>query len=87
MQIRCRKFISKGLENQDKSLIICIDDDPKKTREKLNENMNETSSFYEENNFLRFIDAYSWSSLSPPENEKFAITGSLELNQLSLTLT
>ena len=45
--------------------------------------MHETSSFYEENNFLRFIDAYSWSSLSPPENEKFAITGSLELNQLS----
>ncbi|MBH38450.1 hypothetical protein CL658_05395 [bacterium] len=79
----CRNFITKGLLNKASSLIIAIDDDPKKTRKKLEENPKITTEKYEKENLLRFIDAYSWSSLTPNENEKFAVSGTLELNQLA----
>tara|TARA_B100000427_G_scaffold274781_1_gene243076 strand:+ start:12950 stop:14059 length:1110 start_codon:yes stop_codon:yes gene_type:complete len=79
----CRNFITNGLLNNEQSLIIAIDDDPKKTRLKLEENKQIDTENYEKNNKLRFIDAYSWSSLTPNENEAFAVSGTLELNQLA----
>tara|TARA_Y100001970_G_scaffold17060_1_gene19261 strand:+ start:13382 stop:14500 length:1119 start_codon:yes stop_codon:yes gene_type:complete len=79
----CRNFITNGLNNNEKSLIIAIDDDPKKTREKLEENASINTSKCEQENLLRFIDAYSWSSLTPNDNERFAVSGTLELNQLA----
>ncbi len=79
----CRNFIKTGLENNESSLIISIDDDPQKTRHIIGNMLNTDIQQFESSNTLRFVDAYSWSSLTPPENEKFIITGSLELNQLS----
>ena len=79
----CRNFITTGLQNKESSLIISLDDDPQKTRSSLNRNLEQDISKYEEYNLIRFVDAYSWSALTPSENEKFCITGSLELNQLS----
>lgn len=79
----CRNFIKQGLEDNESSLIISIDDDPKKTREKLNDSLSRQTNTHEDLNKLRFVDAYSWSSLTPTENEKFTITGTLELNQLA----
>lgn len=79
----CRNFIQQGLNNNESSLIVSIDDDPKKTREKLNDQLSKHTNTHEDENSLRFVDAYSWSSLMPAENEKFAISGSLELNQLA----
>ncbi|RAP28506.1 hypothetical protein DID78_04905 [Candidatus Marinamargulisbacteria bacterium SCGC AG-343-D04] len=79
----CRNFISEGINNKEKCLVIAIDDDPKKIRDTLKENI--SSSLQEEENKknIAFVDAYSWSSLNPPENETFMLSGSLELNQLS----
>ena len=79
----CRNFIQQGLDNNESSLIVSVDDDPKKTREKLNDQLTKNTNLHEDENRLRFVDAYSWSSLMPAENEKFAISGSLELNQLA----
>ncbi|MBI60074.1 hypothetical protein CL657_02510 [bacterium] len=78
----CRNFITTGLLNKEHSLIIAIDDDPKKTRDKLNEHPRINTEAYEKDNSLRFIDAYSWSSLTPNDKEKFSVSGTLELNQL-----
>ncbi len=75
-----RQCLSTALNNNEKALFIAIDDDPQRIRESIDQ---EAVMAYEDNQQLRFIDAYSWSSLSPPENERFAVTGSLELNQLS----
>jgi KaiC/GvpD/RAD55 family RecA-like ATPase len=37
----------------------------------------------ERNGILRFVDAYSWSSGHPRENEKFSVKGTLDLEQLA----
>ena len=74
-----RSFIKTGLDNDENALFVAIDDDPNRIRESLyTADVN-----YEKSNQLRFVDAYSWSSMSPNENEAFAVKGSLELNQLS----
>ena len=74
-----RAFIKTGLEQKQSSLFVAIDDDPNKIRTHIE--CNEQS--YEDNNQLRFVDAYSWTSMTPNEQERFSVTGTLELNQLS----
>ena len=78
-----RQFLAKGLLNEQQSLMVAIDDDPQKIRSKLAEIMGQETSSFEDDVQLRFIDAYSWSALSPPQNEPYIVTGSLELNQLA----
>lgn len=74
-----RSFIKQGLDQGENALFVALDDDPAKVREQLYQN----GLNYEEANQLRIVDAYSWSSMSPNQNEAFAVKGSLELNQLS----
>jgi len=78
-----RRFIGQGLKQKERCLWVALDDDPTKIREKLGEEISGSTKEHEEESRLRFVDAYSWSSLSQPENEPFAITGTLELNQLA----
>lgn len=78
-----RQFIEHGLKSGDKCLWVAVDDDPTRIRDTLTDHLPEQTENYENKNQLRFVDAYTWSSLTQPENEKFAITGTLELNQLS----
>ena len=78
-----RNFISEGLKSDKKCLFIAVDDDPKKIRKKFIETLPHTAEHYQEDDLLRFVDAYSWSSLTAPENEPFAVNGILELNQLA----
>ncbi|RAP34262.1 hypothetical protein DID80_07500 [Candidatus Marinamargulisbacteria bacterium SCGC AAA071-K20] len=78
-----RNFIINGLLGDEKCLWVAIDDDPKKIRLKLEESLPHPIDDYEGSSNIRFVDAYSWSSLSQPEDEAFAVTGVLELNQLS----
>jgi CheY-like chemotaxis protein/KaiC/GvpD/RAD55 family RecA-like ATPase len=77
-----RKFISTGLQNKEKNLFVAIDDDPKQIRKQLKNEFAQDIEKHEQNNLIKFVDAYSWSALCPPENESFAISGSLDLNQL-----
>lgn len=78
-----RQFIQEGLLKGEKCLWIAIDDDPKRIRDTLNAELPNPSKQYEEKFQLRFVDAYSWSSLTQPDDEPFAVTGSLELNQFA----
>jgi CheY-like chemotaxis protein/KaiC/GvpD/RAD55 family RecA-like ATPase len=75
----CRKFISRGLERNEKCLYVAVDDDPNMVRKELGPNVKQ----FEGRNILHFIDAYSWSSGHTREGEKFSIEGVLELDQLS----
>ena len=79
----CRKFMSTGLNNNENALFIAVDDDPKKTRRSLSEIYHVDTKKLEDENKLRFIDAYSWSSLTPNDDERFCVSGTLELNQLA----
>jgi CheY-like chemotaxis protein len=78
-----REFIREGLKNKDKCLWVAVDDDPQRIRNSITRSDDTEVSTYESRGQLRFVDAYSWSSLIQPENEPFAVTGSLELNNLS----
>jgi len=78
-----RHFIEEGLKQGEKCLWITLDDDPKKIRKKLNATLPLDATDYESQNQLRFVDAYSWSSMTQSDSEPFAINGALDLNQLS----
>lgn len=77
-----RQFIADGITQNEHCLFIALDDDPKKIREKLSEKITHPTTYYEEENTLRFVDAYSWSAQLETD-ERFALSGLLELNQLS----
>ncbi len=78
-----RDFISNGLKHSERCLFVALDDNPKQIRSQLAINLPRSISEYETSNLLRFVDAYSWSTLSLPEDEPFVIKGNLELNQLA----
>jgi CheY-like chemotaxis protein/KaiC/GvpD/RAD55 family RecA-like ATPase len=78
-----RQFLAKNLMNNAQSLVVAIDDDPKKIRLTLSDLLEKPTQVYEDKVQLRFIDAYSWSALTPPDDEHYMVSGSLELNQLS----
>lgn len=78
-----RQFIKEGLDNKEPALWLAVDDDPQRIKQSFNLLLPKNTSDYEDDNLLRFVDAYSWSSLVSGDSEKYAVTGSLELNQLS----
>lgn len=78
-----RQFIAEGLRNSDRCMMVALDDAPNQIRKQLNKEIIKPAREYERLGLLRFVDAYSWSSLTQPEDEPFAINGILELNQLS----
>ncbi|MFA5879222.1 MAG: response regulator [Candidatus Margulisiibacteriota bacterium] len=78
-----RCFVAEGLKNCERSLFVAIDDSPRQIRNKLSVELNKSVNEYEDLGLIRFVDAYSWSSFIPDENEPFAVNGILELNQLS----
>jgi len=78
-----RRFIRQGLLNEERCLYVALDDDPKKIRKSMSSHLGKPISDYEDLDLIRFVDAYSWSGATQPDNEKFSVTGVLELNQLS----
>ncbi len=78
-----REFIAQGLRQSERCLFVALDDNPKQIRDQLSQYLPRPVSEYETSRLLRFVDAYSWSTMTQVENEPFAITGTLELNQLA----
>jgi len=72
-----RKFIAEGLSRNEKCLFVAVDDDPVLVRNELN------SPEQENNDALRLIDAYTWSSGEARTQEKYRVEGVLSLDQLS----
>ena len=79
----CRQFMTAGLLKQDPSLWVAIDDDPKRIRQSLTQDLKKPITTFEEDDLIRFVDAYSWSSITPTQDELYQVNGILELNQLS----
>lgn len=83
----CRSLLTRGLKGGEKCILVCLDDDPSSVRKELNQKHQIDVSACEGQNQLRFVDAYSWSGGKKSPDEKFAITGTLELADLSVVIT
>lgn len=79
----CRSFIAEGLKVNDNGMFVAIDDAPNLIRKKIGQLIPGSVKKFEEEDLLRFVDAYSWSSGTMVDNEMYAVNGILELNQLS----
>lgn len=78
-----RLFLAQGLRKGEKCMCICVDDDPSMVRRELSSKYTLDLSACEGQDQMRFVDAYSWSGGRTASEEKFAITGTLELADLS----
>ncbi len=78
-----RKFVSEGLKNGDRCLMVAIDDNPKQIRRQISVESGQSVEEAEKIGLIRFVDAYSWTSFTQSQDEPFAVNGILELNQLS----
>jgi KaiC/GvpD/RAD55 family RecA-like ATPase len=82
-----RSFIADGLHEGDKSMFVCLDNDPSTVRHELASKHHVNPLLYEDRDQLRFVDAYSWSGGKAISSERFAIMEALELSDLSLLIT
>ncbi len=78
-----RRFIAEGLSRGEKCLFVAVDDDPILVRSELKKMTRTVSAELENNNALRFVDAYTWTSAEKRPQEKYRIEGVLNLEQLS----
>jgi KaiC/GvpD/RAD55 family RecA-like ATPase len=73
------------LDAGENALFVALDDNPQKIKMTLTPLLKNPVRYYEQHNQLRFVDAYSWSyGIS---EERFSLTGTLELNQLSALIS
>lgn len=81
-----RKFLTEGLLNKERCIYVAIDDAPDLVRKKMTELLPDNIESYQQMNLFSVVDAYSWSSGSNFNKEKFRVEGMLDLNQLSLVI-
>ncbi len=78
-----RQFMAAGLKNKERAMFIAVDDSPLLVRQSLEAITQLSSEMLEEHNLFRLVDAYSWGAGGAHSGERYAVTGILELNQLS----
>jgi CheY-like chemotaxis protein/KaiC/GvpD/RAD55 family RecA-like ATPase len=78
-----RTFIAAGLEKGEPCLFISVDDNPAVVRRGLQDSAGPAFPMKEEARLFRLVDAYSWCGGGAGTGERFAVTGILELTQLS----
>jgi CheY-like chemotaxis protein len=79
----CRQFMATGLLHKERTMFIAVDDAPQLIRQMLNRATRDNTDSFEERNLFRLVDAYSWGAGGAQSSERYAVTGILELNQLS----
>jgi len=82
-----RSFISTGIKRSEKSMFIAIDDDPTLIRNEISKLLPKPVSDYEKLNIAKFVDGYSWSTGQSSTEEKYAISGTLDLTQLASVIS
>lgn len=82
-----RLFLAQGLNKGEKGMFICVDDDPSMVRKELGSKYGLDIPGCEVQGQMRFVDAYSWSGGRTATEEKFAVTGTLELADLSALIS
>jgi len=78
-----RQFIVRGLQRSERCLFVALDDNPHQIRSIMDRDLKNSIAEFETLGLVRFVDAYSWSTFSVPDTERFAVTGMLELNQVA----
>jgi CheY-like chemotaxis protein/KaiC/GvpD/RAD55 family RecA-like ATPase len=78
-----RRFIAEGIVNNERCMVITIDDDPAMIRSSLDTMIPGTLESSERKDYFRLVDCYSWSRGRATGNERFMVTGAMELNQLA----
>ena len=78
-----RNFIAAGLAAGEPCLCISVDDNPSVVRQGLDEATETGLTTREQAGLFRLVDAYSWCAGGAGTAERFAVTGILELTQLS----
>ncbi|MFA5928412.1 MAG: response regulator, partial [Candidatus Margulisiibacteriota bacterium] len=58
----CRKFIATGLNNDERCMIVTLDDDPSMLRKMISMGLGLEVTEFEKKDRIRIVDAYSWSS-------------------------
>jgi DNA-binding response OmpR family regulator/KaiC/GvpD/RAD55 family RecA-like ATPase len=79
----CRQFMATGLLQKERAMFIAVDDAPQLIRQTLDRATRDSTDSFEERNLFRLVDAYSWGAGGAQSGERYAVTGILELNQLS----
>ena len=82
-----RNFITAGLQNNESCLYVSVDDSPLLVIRGLTRLLGNTIDDYEKNHKFCFVDAYNWGGGQLEYQEKFAIKGNLNLNNLSSLIT
>ncbi|MEW6141654.1 MAG: response regulator [Chloroflexota bacterium] len=77
-----RHFIASGLAASERCMIITLDDDPAMVRQSLGALLKKPVIEYEKLDYFRLVDCYSWTRGLARGNERFSVSGSLDLNQL-----
>lgn len=78
-----RYVVAQGLKQNQKCMFICLDDSPARIRQELGAKYKLDVGSYESQAAIRFIDAYSSSGGRIPTDERFSVTGALDLTDLS----
>lgn len=82
-----RQFIAAGVRGNEKCMFVALDDDPILIRNELSKAFPGPSADYERLGILRFVDGYSWSTGHQRPEEKFSISGTLDLTQLASVIS
>lgn len=78
-----RLFLTSGIKRSEKCMFVAIDDDPTLIRKQLSSKLPGPVADYERLGVIRFVDGYSWSTGQQRPEEKFAVSGTLDLSQLA----
>ena len=78
-----RQFITRGLQSAERCMAIVLDDEPAHVRESLSSLLSTPVQKYEDDDYFRLVDCFSWNRGTSEFNERFSISGMMELNQLA----
>lgn len=78
-----RAFLATGLARREPCLFLSVDDNPAVVRRALDRAAGGGLSAAETADLFRLVDAYSWCAGAAGTAERFAVSGVLELTQLS----
>lgn len=78
-----RRFILEGLKRKERCLLVLIDEDPKIIRRDIDLRIRGRLESLEDDGFFRIVDAYSWSIGMGSSQEKFTVSGIIDMSELS----
>jgi len=82
-----RQFLATGIKQNEKCMFVALDDDPILIRNELSKTLPGPSADFERLGILRFVDGYSWSTGHQRPEEKYSISGTLDLTQLASVIS